>query len=146
MIIKGISTNNAAFIPNSSLSAGIENGISVMAKPETNTKLNRFAPIILPSDNNPCPLISDVIAVTNSGNDVPRATNVKAITDSGTPKNSAMIVPLFTSRFAPIAINIAPIINNATFFVIELFSSSLFSSVFSVLFCIFNASLTCRDM
>ena len=131
MNIKGISTNSAAFIPNSNLSAGIENGESVIAKPDTKTKLNKFAPIMLPNDNNPWPFINDVIAVTSSGKDVPKATNVKAITDSGTPRNSAIIVPLSTRRLAPIAINTAPTTRNPIFFVTEISSfSSLLESAF----------------
>ena len=83
-------------MPNNTFSVGIENGDKVIASPDTNTKLNRFAPIMFPRDKSPCPFISEVIAVTSSGKDVPKATNVKAITDSGTPKNSAIIVTLFT--------------------------------------------------
>ena len=64
--------------------------------------------MILPSDNEPWPLISDVIAVTSSGSDVPRATTVSAITESGTPTFLAMIVPLSTKRVAPNAMIAAP--------------------------------------
>ena len=51
--INGMSTNSAAFIPNSILSAGIEKGESVIARPDTKTKLNKFAPIMFPNDSNP---------------------------------------------------------------------------------------------
>ena len=40
--------------------------------------------------------------------EVPRATKVRAITDSGTPNSPAMMMPLSTNRFAPIAIKAAP--------------------------------------
>lgn len=71
--------------------------------------------MIFPNEREPCPLTSEVIAVTSSGSDVPKAIIVKAITDSGTPIAPAMITPLSTNRLAPNAIPIAPTTNNNMF-------------------------------
>ena len=79
-----------------------------MLTPDTKTMLKRFAPIMLPSDRELWPLISDVTAVTNSGKDVPRATIVRPIIASLMPKNLAITVALSTSKRAPTAINTAP--------------------------------------
>ena len=106
--ITGMSITSDAFIPAICFSTGTAKGAMVTDTPLTNTRLNRFAPITLPSDKAPCPLTREVIAVTNSGSDVPRATKVSAITDAGTPRAVAIIVPLSTKRLAPIAIHAAP--------------------------------------
>ena len=97
--ITGISTTKEAFWPAINFSEGTLNGLIVIAIPLTNTKLNRFAPIIFPRESDECPFTSEVIAVTNSGREVPKAMNVSAITDSGTPSPLAIICPLLTKRF-----------------------------------------------
>ena len=87
---------------------GMLKGDTVMDMPLTSTRLNTLAPITLPSEREPWPFASEVIAVTSSGREVPSATKVRAMTDSGTPSACAIRVPLSTSRFAPTAIRAAP--------------------------------------
>ena len=144
--IRGISTTSAAFIPKISLSAGTLNGDKAIESPETRTRLNRFAPIIFPRERRPCPLISDVIAVTNSGKEVPSATNVSAITDSGTPRPCAIIVPLSTSRLAPVAISTAPTTSEIIFLPKGFSSSSPSLARSESLFLIDSASFICREI
>ena len=84
--ISGMSTTREAFIPATILLAGTAKGDKVTDKPDTSTRLNRFAPMILPSDKDPWPFAREVMAVTSSGKEVPRATKVSAMTLSGTPK------------------------------------------------------------
>ena len=83
-------------------------GASVTDTPLTSTRLNTFAPTMLPRDRSLQPLTSEVMAVTSSGREVPSATKVSAMTDSGTPSACAMRVPLSTSRSAPTAMSTAP--------------------------------------
>ena len=71
--------------PKSLLPSGIAKGEIVTAVPDTNTRLNILAPIILPKDNAPCPLTKAVTAVTNSGSEVHKATIVTPITSVGIP-------------------------------------------------------------
>ena len=69
---------------------------------------------MLPSDNAPQPLMSEVIAVTSSGREVPSATSVSAMTDSGTPSALARICALSTSSRAPMAMTAAPTMSITT--------------------------------
>ena len=87
---------------------GTWKGDRVVDRPLTSTRLNRFAPTMLPRDRALWPFTREVMAVTSSGREVPRATKVRAMTDSGTPSPWAMRVPLFTSRLAPTAMKAAP--------------------------------------
>ena len=57
--ITGISSTKEELYPKSILALGIGNGFIEIAVPLTSIKLNKLAPIIFPSDNRPCPLISD---------------------------------------------------------------------------------------
>ena len=88
--------------------------------------------MMLPRDNRPCPLRREVIAVTSSGREVPRATKVRAITDSGTPNSPAMMMPLSTNRFAPIAIKAAPMTSKRRSFPAELEAVSASAAATSV--------------
>ena len=58
-IIKGKSRINDELYPNNNLVFGIGKGFSNIAIPLTKIRLNKLAPIILPSDNKPCPFIKD---------------------------------------------------------------------------------------
>ena len=87
---------------------GTWKGDRVVDRPLTSTRLNRFAPTMLPRDRALWPFTREVMAVTSSGRLVPRATKVRAMTDSGTPIAWAIRVPLLTSRFAPTAMRAAP--------------------------------------
>ena len=71
---RGTSTTSDAGIPASFASAGMSKGLIEIAAPETRTRLNMFAPIMLPRERAPCPFVRAVIAVTSSGRDVAIAT------------------------------------------------------------------------
>ena len=65
--ITGRSRTKDAFCPKSIEFSGTGNGLIAIAVPETRTRLKMLAPIMLPRESAPWPLISEVIAVTNSG-------------------------------------------------------------------------------
>ena len=140
--IKGISNINDELIPNKKLSAGTAKGLNVTAAPDTNNRLNRFAPIIFPIDRLLWPLISDVIAVTNSGRLVPSATIVIEITVSLTPNSLAKAEPLSTNSLAPKAMQAAPMIKNTTSKIVFLIDSFLTSSGLFKIFTDSSKSLT----
>ncbi len=98
-------------------SHGIAKGESVTETPDTSTRLNRLAPTILPSESEPCPLTSDVIAVTSSAEKCAERDKGKRNYRFGVRRvRLRFFVPLSTSRFAPTAISAAPTIskNNGT--------------------------------
>ena len=114
MILKGVSIRRAVktSFPMKTLVANPAfsklNGPIAIEAPLTSMRLKRLAPQIFPTESEPCPLISEVIAVTSSGSDVPSAIKVRAITVSGTPSASAIIIPLSTRKSAPKAMHVAP--------------------------------------
>ena len=123
----GISSTRLELMPNRVELCGTVKGASVTDIPLTSTRLNTFAPTMLPRDRSLQPLTNEVMAVTSSGREVPSATKVSAMTDSGTPSACAMRVPLSTSRFAPSAISTAPSTSSTSVLVRDI-SSPAFSA------------------
>ena len=76
-------------------------GFTIPTIPTTDKILNKFDPIIFPTDIECCFLNDATTQVDSSGNDVPSATTDIPITISLTPINLARLTAPLTNRSAP---------------------------------------------
>lgn len=77
--------------------------------PNTRQILKILLPIILPTSKSCSPFFAETMVVTSSGRDVPNAIIVKEMMRSLTPRASAILEALSTTKSLPITIAMRPI-------------------------------------